>query len=243
METIRNIPSPHFDDRKNGGKPVFLLMHYTTLGAAETVHVFTGKDTNPNGQRVSAHYMIDEQGGITQFVDEDKRAWHAGVSYWDGNEDINSASIGIELVNPGHERGYRSFTAMQMRELVRLSQDIMSRHGMSPHHVLAHSDVAPDRKRDPGELFGWKMLAGKGIGLWPKPNAEHYKRATKYLQDQSYMKDAFGRYGYNTDTDFPVLVTAFQRHFMPDAFNDIDAVGVMNRETLARLLALIDQKS
>ena len=243
MNDIRHIPSPHFDARKGGGKPVFLIMHYTTLNAAETVHVFTGKDTNPNGQRVSAHYMIDEQGGITQFVDENKRAWHAGVSYWDGNDDLNSASIGIELVNPGHERGYRAFPALQMQSLVALSRDIMGRYGIDPQDVLGHSDVAPDRKRDPGELFDWKMLAGKGIGLWPEPHADHYTRATKYLKDSAFIKDNFGRFGYNIAHDLNVLIAAFQRHYVPETFNNADKVGIINRETLARLLALNDQKS
>ena len=240
---IRQIASPHFDVRQNGTRPVMLLMHYTTLSAAETVHVFTGRNTNPNGQRVSAHYMIDKQGHIAQFVDEKERAWHAGVSYWGGNTDINSASIGIELVNAGHERGYRPFPAAQMAALVELSSDIMARQKIKPASVLAHSDVAPDRKRDPGELFGWEMLAGKGIGLWPKPNADHYTRATKYLQDKSFIKEALGRYGYNTAHDLDTLVCAFQRHFVPEAFHALDAVGVVDRETLARLLALIDQKS
>lgn len=243
MEIIRSIASPHFDERKNGAKPVFLLMHYTTLGAAETAHVFTGKSANPAGQRVSAHYMIDEQGGVTQFVDEGKRAWHAGIAHWEGNEDINSASIGIELVNPGHERGYRSFPALQMAALIALSREIVERHKIAPHHILGHSDVAPSRKKDPGELFDWKMLAAKGVGAWPQPNSEHYDLATKYLNDMNFVKGQFSRYGYNASESLPVLVSAFQRHFVPEVFNDRDQIGSLDRDTLARLMSLNDQKS
>lgn len=243
MSAIKYIPSPHFDARKNGVKPVFLVMHYTVLGAPETVHVFTGKSANPEGNRVSAHYMVDEQGGISQFVDEGERAWHAGISCWDGNTDINSASIGIELVNPGHERGYRAFPAAQIAALVALSREIIDRHKISAHHVLGHSDIAPDRKKDPGELFDWKMLAAKGIGLWPAPSEEHYKRAARRLNDEGFIREKLGQYGYDSSKPLDLLLAAFQRHFVPETFLSPDAAGKPDRATLARLLSLLDQKS
>lgn len=243
MNDIKQIPSPHFGERKKGVKPVFLIMHYTVLGAPETTHVFTGKSTNPEGNRVSAHYMIDEQGGITQFVDEKARAWHAGVSCWDGNTDINSASIGIELVNPGHERGYRAFPALQMAALIALSRDIIGRHKISAHHVLGHSDIAPDRKKDPGELFDWKMLAAKGVGLWPAPTEDHFKRAARRLHDGGGIREKLGQYGYDGSKPLDVLLSAFQRHFVPERYGTPDEVGQPDRTTLARLLALLDQKS
>ena len=243
MSEIKHIPSPHFDARKNGVKPVFLIMHYTVLSAPETVHAFTGRGVSDATGRVSAHYMIDEQGGVTQFVDEAKRAWHAGVSCWDGNNDINSASIGIELVNPGHERGYRAFPASQMMALVWLAQDIIDRHKISAHHVLGHSDIAPERKKDPGELFDWRMLASKGIGLWPKPSEEHYERATRRLKDEGFIREKLGAYGYDGAKPLDVLISAFQRHYVPERFRTPVETGRVDRETLARLLALLDQKS
>ena len=159
-------PSPNYTDRTMG--PIdMLVLHYTGMASSEDA---LARLCDPAAQ-VSAHYLIDEDGQIYQLVVEEKRAWHAGVSCWAGEQDINSRSIGIELVNPGHDLGYRNFPELQMRRLAELGHEILLRHPIPPHRVLGHSDVAPGRKRDPGELFDWEWLAGQGIGLWPDLNS------------------------------------------------------------------------
>src|SRR4051812_42351812 len=157
-------PSPNFDARGPGTPVDILLLHYTGMqsGAAAVQRL-----CDPDA-KVSAHYTVDEDGTVYAHVPEAKRAWHAGVSYWAGARDINARSIGIEIVNPGHEFGYRSFPDAQIEAVMSLSLDILSRHAVPPERVLGHSDVAPARKIDPGELFPWRALALAGIGLWPE---------------------------------------------------------------------------
>ncbi len=155
-------PSPNYNDRTPGGISM-LVLHYTGMISRE--HALARLCDNES--KVSAHYLIDETGRVYQMVAEENRAWHAGVSFWAGERDVNSRSIGIELVNPGHEFGYRNFPQPQMQALAKLCLQILSRHPIPPRHVLGHSDVAPGRKRDPGEKFGWAWLAGQGVGLWP----------------------------------------------------------------------------
>jgi N-acetylmuramoyl-L-alanine amidase len=157
-------PSPNFDSRAKD-KPIdILVMHYTGMqSGAAAIQRLTDE-----ASRVSSHYTVDEDGTIYSHVPEDCRAWHAGKSYWAGATDINARSIGIEIVNPGHEFGYRSFPDAQIAAVIELSLDIFSRHAIPPERVLAHSDIAPARKQDPGELFPWEMLAKAGIGVWPE---------------------------------------------------------------------------
>jgi N-acetylmuramoyl-L-alanine amidase len=158
---------------------------------------------------VSAHYMIDEDGTVIRLVDEDKRAWHAGRSYWRGVTDINSASVGIELVNPGHEFGYRPFSDAQMESLVPLLADIVRRHGISPANVIGHSDVAPARKTDPGELFDWDMLARYRLALArPRP-----RMRLIYDNDGAFFL-ALERLGYDI-SDGPAAIRAFERRWRP----------------------------
>ncbi|NTU76837.1 MAG: N-acetylmuramoyl-L-alanine amidase [Alphaproteobacteria bacterium] len=172
---------------------------------------------------VSAHYLIDEDGALTQLVEESRRVWHAGQSFWQGETDLNSASIGIELVNPGHEFGYRSFPAAQITALTKLMTEIVARHGLDPKIApLAHSDIAPLRKQDPGELFPWKDLAQQGLGLWPVPATEDYAPFDE--ADVQVLSEALG-YG-------PSLL-AFQRRYHPE-----NLTGIADRETVARLRAL-----
>ena len=121
---------------------------------------------------VSAHYLIDEDGGVHRLVDESNRAWHAGLGFWRGERDINGRSIGIELANPGHEFGYREFPELQMQALIDLSRDILGRHTIPARNVVGHSDIAPDRKLDPGEFMDWPRLAEARIGLWPQEAPE-----------------------------------------------------------------------
>jgi len=199
--------------------------------------------------RVSAHYMIDEDGTIYALVPEDRRAWHAGVAAWAGEVDINSVSLGIELVNPGHATpgyagGYRPFPEPQMIALERLAGEIVARHRIPPGRVLGHSDVAPARKTDPGELFDWERLARAGIGLMPRPvPALPYSvrpgdsgRAVTALQRAlvrfGYGLDEAGVYGAATET----VVKAFQRHFRRTR---VDGIG--DGECLAKLDDLIRQ--
>jgi len=234
-------PTAHFDQRASGAVPRFLILHYTeTVGAQPAEDYFLGTVPHPTGGRVSVHYMIDEAGAITQYVDEDKRAWHAGLSYWDGTTDLNSHSIGIELVNPGHKHGYRAFPPVQMAALRQLARDIIARHGISPHHVLAHSDIAPMRKIDPGELFDWQALAGAGIGVWPDQlSPEDYKMAERYSNDRQSLKEAFTKVGYDPNADLDKTITAFQRHFNPEAFCPPQSPGTPNKLMGARLHWLV----
>lgn len=162
---LKNTPSPNFNDRKANHVDM-IIMHYTGMKTAEDA---LNRMCDPESE-VSAHYMIDEDGTVYVLVEEDKRAWHAGVSYWEGRNDINSHSIGIELVNPGHEWGYREFPNIQIQALIELCHDIFKRHPIKPEYVLGHEDVAPTRKQDPGELFPWRELALEhNIGVWPHP--------------------------------------------------------------------------
>jgi N-acetylmuramoyl-L-alanine amidase len=179
--------------------------------------------------KVSAHYCIDEDGTLYRLVPEDKRAWHAGVACWAGAGDINARSIGIELVNPGHEFGYRPFPEVQMETLIDLAREILARHPIPPRRVLGHADVAPLRKEDPGELFDWARLAAAGIGLWPG-TAEFCDPP-----DREAAKHQLAEFGYGyLDEDFARVITAFQRHFRPERLT-----GEIDAETAGRLNALL----
>lgn len=210
-------PSPNFDDRPAGLGVDMLVLHYTGMRTEEEA---LQRLCDPAAQ-VSAHYVIDEDGTLTRLVPEDKRAWHAGVAFWRGRSDINARSIGIELVNPGHEFGYRPFPEAQMRALEALCRDILARHPIPARNVVGHSDVAPRRKTDPGELFDWKRLATQGIGIWPAP------RATG--EDAAALLAACG---YETE-ELAASLAAFQRHFRPARID-----GIADAETLGLLAGL-----
>src|SRR6185437_14636545 len=178
-------PSPNQDDR-GVAKVDMLVLHYTGMPSAEAA---LNRLCDPTA-KVSAHYAIDEEGTIYAMVPEDRRAWHAGISYWAGGRDINARSIGIELVNPGHEFGYRAFAEPQIASLITLCRDILARHAIPAWRVLGHSDVAPMRKDDPGELFPWARLAEAGIGLWPTKGND---------PGESAVADLLVRYGYDPE--------------------------------------------
>ncbi|HYM03033.1 MAG TPA: N-acetylmuramoyl-L-alanine amidase, partial [Stellaceae bacterium] len=184
--------------------------------------------------QVSAHYLVDEDGAVWRLVAEDRRAWHAGLACWAGRRDINGTSIGIELVNPGHEFGYRAFPEPQMAALEALCRGILGRHPIPARHVLGHSDVAPLRKSDPGERFDWPRLARAGIGLWPD-----FARDYASISGTSELQLRLGAIGYETprtgllDAETQAVVTAFQRHFRP-ALCD----GTPDAETLHRVAAV-----
>ena len=193
-------PSPNFDERK---APVeMLVLHYTGM---ETAQKALDRLRDP-AAKVSAHYVIDEDGEIYSLVAEDKRAWHAGVSSWNGKTDINSRSVGIEIVNPGHEFGYRPFPDKQIQSVIRLSGEIVKRQAIDLKSIVGHSDIAPTRKTDPGELFPWKKLAENGIGLW----------TDDFIAPEKSVAEMLSAIGYDT-SDEQAALTAFQRRFYPEA--------------------------
>ena len=212
-------PSPNHDDR--GGVPVdMLVLHYTGMptGAAALARL-----CDPDA-KVSAHYTIDEDGAVYAHVPEARRAWHAGVAHWAGASNINSRSIGIELVNPGHDFGYRPFAEPQLQALMTLCHSILMRHPIPSWRVVGHSDVAPARKDDPGELFPWKRLADAGIGLWPE-------KKTSNLTAES-----LARFGYDPGAPLDKVITAFQRHFRPKLLD-----GQWDSECAELLHGLLDK--
>lgn len=217
--------SPNQDPRPDGVAVDMLVIHYTGMQtAAEAID----RMCDP-AAKVSAHYCIDEDGVITRLVPEDRRAWHAGVASWRGHADINERSIGIELVNPGHEFGYRPFPGAQITALILLASGILRRHEIPSRNVVGHSDVAPSRKQDPGELFDWKRLAQAGIGLWPEPRPA----------DPADFPAMLAEYGYAVASDSAgESIEAFQRHFRPSR---IDGEGDEEcAQLLAGLLAVVD---
>jgi len=219
-------PSPNLDSRD--GVPIdMLVLHYTGMPSGEAA---LARMCDPTA-KVSAHYMIDEDGTAYALVPEAARAWHAGVSYWAGARDINARSIGIELVNPGHEFGYRAFPEAQVVALIELASSILARHPIPAWRVLGHSDVAPMRKDDPGELFPWKRLAEEGIGLWPAPGSDPGAEA---------VADFLTRYGYDPEAPLEKIVTAFQRHFRASRVDGM--ADAETRAVLSGLIALYDAK-
>lgn len=217
-----------------------LLLHYTGMESAEAALDWLTREES----KVSCHYLVDEEGRITQMVRESERAWHAGQSLWSGETDLNSCSIGIEIHNQGHDFDYRDFPETQMRAVIALCGDILGRHAVPPHRVLAHSDIAPGRKRDPGEKFDWRMLAEAGIGLWVPPaeitddGALGPGDENAAVLDFQHQLAAFG-YGVETTGTYgrglESVVQAFQRHFRPERVDGI--ADASTRETLKRLLA------
>lgn len=200
----REQPSPNWDERT---LPVsMVVLHYTGMRTAQEA---LDRLCDPEA-KVSAHYCIDEDGTVTALVAEDKRAWHAGRSYWRGVTDVNSASIGIELVNPGHEFGYRAFPEAQMEALLPLLADIVGRHGIARADVVGHSDIAPARKQDPGELFDWERLARLRLAL-PRPRA----RMNLLYDNPGAFYLALERFGYDI-ADGRAAVRAFERRWRPN---------------------------
>lgn len=216
--------SPNHDARPEGIAVDMLLLHYTGMRTADEA---LARLTDP-AAKVSAHYTIGRDGRVFRHVPEDRRAWHAGVAWWAGSPDVNARSIGIELVNPGHEFGYIPFTDEQIEVLIALAKVIMARHPVMPRYVVGHSDVAPARKQDPGELFPWRMLSQFGIGMWP---------VSVQTQLGWPIEQALVRFGYGVqpDVDVPLekVIAAFQRHFRPACIN-----GIADAETCALLAGL-----
>jgi N-acetylmuramoyl-L-alanine amidase len=229
-------PSPNFNHRTV--PPDMVVLHYTGMPTGEGA---LARLQDPQAE-VSAHYLVEEDGRVFTLVAEELRAWHAGASFWKGRTDVNGASIGIEIVNPGHEFGYRAFPDAQIQSLIELLDEIRSRWEIDDDNIVGHSDVAPSRKDDPGELFPWKRLAKAGHGLWVEPDAA--PGAPLGLGDEGtgvfalqagltrlgYDSAPSGRYDEHTQT----IVRAFQRHWRPERFD-----GVCDGETRARLVHLL----
>jgi len=233
------IPSVNYGERNRGLLPDMILLHYTGMPDVEgaIAQLCTA------GTDVSAHYIVLEDGRIVQCVPETKRAWHAGVALWAGEDDINSCSIGVEIVNRGHDWGYPEFPLRQIAAVIALCRGIMLRRKVPSHRVLAHSDVAPSRKKDPGEKFPWHSLANSGVGHWVQPapimSGEGLKLGT--ISDSvRHLQHALARYGYGIPTNGKYdgttmeVVTAFQRHFRPARVD-----GIADHSTLATLQSLL----
>jgi N-acetylmuramoyl-L-alanine amidase len=222
MDGMIECPSPNFDERD---QPVSLIvLHYTGMEDAASA---IARLSDPKA-RVSCHYLIQEDGQVLRMVSEEKRAWHAGQSYWRGHTALNNISIGIEIVNPGHEFGYRPFPDEQIDALIPLMADIKDRYGITRGNIVGHSDIAPRRKQDPGELFPWGRLASHRLAL-PRP--------TRNLVDPNWTDSGFllalERFGYDV-SDALAATVAFQRRFRPELID-----GTIDGECRAILLALL----
>lgn len=233
---IAELPSPNHDARPSGLPVDVLVLHYTGMRTAREA---VARLCDP-AAKVSAHYVVDEDGAVLRLVAEERRAAHAGVSFWRGHSGLNDRSIGIEIVNPGHEFGYRDFPVLQMVAVADLCLHILSRHPIPPRNVVAHSDIAPDRKQDPGERFDWPGLAREGIGLWPQGVPDLGTGAE--VRDAASLRDvraALADIGYRVapegalDPALASVLRAFQRHWRPEA-----VTGQADAGTLARLLAV-----
>ena len=238
----RVVPSPNHGERRGGVPVTMLLLHYTGMRSAEAAL----KRLSEQGSDVSAHYLVFEDGATVQFVPEARRAWHAGEARWAGESDVNSRSVGIEIVNPGHDWGYTDFPDAQIAKVIALSRDVVARHAIAPDRVLAHSDVAPARKQDPGEKFPWARLAAAGVGLWVAPGPivdglPVLKRGDSGAAVRD-LQQRLAAYGYDVavggtyDAATANVVTAFQRHFRPAPVDGI--ADASTQATLAKLLAM-----
>jgi len=237
------VPSPNIGERKNAAQPRFLILHYTGLESVErSIEVLSDPICE-----VSCHYVVDVDGRVTQMVREVDRAWHAGLSFWQGETDINSHSIGVEIQNPGHEAGMPEFPELQMTAVVRLASDIVRRHSMKPEFVLAHSDIAPQRKIDPGEKFDWARLYRAGIGHWvaPRPLGDTSIIDPGKPHDAVRLcQELLAKYGYDVLIDGVLsdptrrVISAFQRHFRPARCDGVPDKSTI--DTLDDLIAAVD---
>lgn len=231
-------PSPNFDARNK--VPDMLVLHYTGMQTGEAA-----LEQLRNGERegrVSSHYMVEEDGRIFRLVPEERRAWHAGVSFWKGEEGVNHASIGVEIVNPGHEFGYRPFPDVQIAAVIALIADIRTRWSIDDNRILGHSDVAPGRKQDPGELFPWKTLAEAGHGVWAEADPAPGEPLSEGAEGVGVfaLQAGLTRLGYDCapsgqfDAKTKDIVQAFQRHWVQSRWD-----GVADGRTRATLMAVL----
>ena len=237
---ITDLPSPNQDDRPADQPIDMLILHYTGMRTGQAAI----DRLRSEEAQVSSHYVVEEDGAVFRLVPEQRRAWHAGISRWRGHEMLNGRSIGIEIVNPGHEWGYRDFPALQMAAVCDLCLEILSRHPIPARNIVGHSDVAPDRKDDPGEKFDWEGLAGNGVGLWPDdmPTLGLGGATHGMVRDAASLRPvraALAAIGYELAPEGPLdpglstVLRAFQRHWRPEAIT-----GQADAGTLARLFAV-----
>lgn len=236
----RVVPSPNHDARTTA-RPDMVVLHYTGMADANAaLERLCARDS-----KVSCHYLVREDGAVFQLVPESRRAWHAGVSCWEGTTDINSRSIGIEIVNPGHDFGYPNFPAGQIGTVIDLCRTIVQRYRIRADRVLGHSDVAPLRKNDPGEKFPWRLLAASGVGVWLEPAPLTEGPALEFGDrgpTVSAMQTALSAYGYGVgatgffDQETQAVVVAFQRHFRPARIDGVADPSTL--DTLERLCAV-----
>jgi N-acetylmuramoyl-L-alanine amidase len=233
---IRDLASPNQDDRPADVPIDTLILHYTGMPTAREA---IARLRDP-AARVSSHYVVDEDGAVLRLVPEARRAWHAGLSHWRGHSGLNDRSIGIEIVNPGHAWGYRDFPVLQLAAVCDLCLAVLARHAIPAHSVVAHSDVAPDRKEDPGEKFDWRGLAQNGVGIWPHDVPD--LGTTGVVHDAAALRDvraALVEIGYRVapkgalDGALDAVLRAFQRHWRPEA-----VTGQVDAGTIARLSAV-----
>jgi N-acetylmuramoyl-L-alanine amidase len=235
------IASPNYGERNKGRRPDMIVLHYTGMPDVESALTRLCKA----GTEVSAHYVVLEDGRVLQCVAEAKRAWHAGVACWSGEEDINSCSIGIEIINRGHDWGYPDYPLRQIAAVIALCRGIILRRAVPPHRVLGHSDVAPARKKDPGEKFPWRSLSASGVGHWVAParitdgavlkqgaQGDDVRALQQRLADYGYRIPVNGKYE-GTTAD---VVAGFQRHFRPEKVD-----GIADESTQATLQQLLEQ--
>ena len=235
-------PSPNFGERAGGRSPDIILLHYTGMETAEGALT---RLCAPESQ-VSCHYFVHEDGRVEQLVRETDRAWHAGKSFWKGETDINSASIGIEIANVGHPGGLPDFPQKQIAAVIELCLDCGERWWIAPERVLAHSDVAPVRKVDPGEKFPWNLLHAAGVGHWVEPSpivGGRFFQRGDCGQPVEALQTLLSLYGYGTEIDGHYsektegVVAAFQRHFRPARVDGIADFSTI--DTLHRLLSAL----
>lgn len=233
------LPSPNHGERAGGQAPDMLILHYTGMLSAEAAL----QRLRDPASEVSAHYVVLEGGDIVQLVPEDRRAWHAGAGSWAGEGDLNSCSVGIEIVNPGHDGGLPPFPDRQIEAVIGLSRAIVEHWRIQPDRILAHSDVAPARKIDPGELFPWRRLHEAGLGHWVEPaplTPEIRLKPGESGEDVAALQSALAHYGYGVaetgvyDPQTELVVAAFQRHFRPERVD-----GILDASTLVTLQELI----
>ena len=246
--SLIELPSPNFNERK--APPDMVVLHYTGMRSGKAA---LERMCDPAAQ-VSAHYCVDEDGSVYRLVPEERRAWHAGVSFWKGETGLNDISIGIEIVNPGHEFGYRDFPSVQIDAVVGLLDAMRGRWDIPDHRILGHSDIAPERKEDPGERFPWKILAEHGHGLWPdafdavEPEREAAMGPPLGAGDTGpgvfALQGALGKLGYTIlpggpyDAETATIVGAFQRHWHPEMIGTAGE-GLADARTRLRLMALL----
>ena len=221
--------SPNHGDRRDRA-PDCIVLHYTGMPTAEGA---LAQLCNPKAE-VSAHYFVFEDGRVAQLVPEERRAWHAGRSSWFDDTDLNSASIGVEIVNPGHDGGLPPFPDAQIDAVIALCRDVIARHAIAPERILAHSDIAPSRKVDPGEKFPWARLAAAGVGLWREPAPDMpglvlgsgatgaaVSSLQRDLRALGYGLEETGHYDARTKT----VVEAFQRRWRPQRIDGVADPG------------------